>query len=436
MQPTTHSKLQPIGLDLSLDTVRMIQFEQTGQSLRVVAAASQMLDSCDRKATDLINPQMAETVQQLLRGGTFRGRRAIVPLPRQILHVKNLRLPPMPAAELGAVVNFESRNIFPFEEGEARIEFLPAGEVRQGNELRQEVIVVAAKHKDIDRFVGELHNLGLIVDSLDIEPCALYRVIERFVRRREDEQEVHVAVDFGALRTQVLIGKGRDISFFKSIDTGSLSFNQAVSRKLGITVDEARALRRRLQIADEKNQRDPVRQAVSDAIRSQMEELGREISMYFRYYSVTFRGQRPARVRLFGDEALDPQLTAILNATLGVPVEAGRPLFNLNCAAMDNFDPTGPSANWALATGLALKRTTGSFVPRDGTPRAEPPPLAAETPELVTVIGNSAAAHSAPSPAPQGHSSATRPPANDGLSAEERFAAVRRAASIPEVANA
>jgi hypothetical protein len=55
---------------------------------------------------------------------------------------------------------------------------------------------------------------------------------------------------------------------------------------------------------------------VFDATRSTMEELGREIGLCLRYYSVTFRGQRPNKLRLLGGEAADPMLLGVLNAAL------------------------------------------------------------------------------------------------------------------------
>ena len=72
-----------------------------------------------------------------------------------------------------------------------------------------------------------------------------------------------------------------------------------------------------------------MRQAVFDAGRSIMEDLGREVSLCLRYFSVTFRGQRPEKVRLVGGEACDPHLHAVLNTALPIPVETSRPLFSV-----------------------------------------------------------------------------------------------------------
>jgi len=173
-----------------------------------------------------------------------------------------------------------------------------------------------------------------------------------------------------------VIGRGRAISFFKPIDIGGQHLDGDISRKLGITLDEARSLRRRL--IDTANtgagqssaspKRDPVRQAVYDATRSIIEDLAREISLCLRYYSVTFRGQRPARVRLLGGEACDPHLQSILNANLPVPVEPLRPLSHVNTSRMKQSDRRGCLSEWAVALGLGLKLTPQRFQSLDSRP--------------------------------------------------------------------
>lgn len=369
----TRSQLLPIGLDLGHDSIKMLQLEVVGQSLAVKAAQRRSYSDEAKAQPDLRLAAAGEMVRQMLREGAFAGRRVVVALPREMVQVKNFRLPPMPAVELDGAVQLEARNLFPFDVENATVQYLPAGEVRQGNETLQEVIVVAAKNEDVAGFVEQLHRWGLVVDSLDFGPCALYRSIERFIRRREDEQDVHVLVDVGYEASLVSIGRGREISFLKCIEIGGMHLHEAISRKLGIQPAEAQALRRRLveghDASDSTEKRDPVRQAVFDATRSVMEQLGKELSLCLRYQAVTFRGCRPTKVRLLGGEAADAQLQGVLNSIVTIPVEAGRPLYSVDTSRMKATDRRGIMAEWAMALGLGLKRTTARFAPRDGKPR-------------------------------------------------------------------
>ena len=400
----TRAQAQPIGVDIGHDSVKLLQVQVVGNELEVVAAAKQVIPEEVRAQPELRMKTVTDMIRQMLRHQPFIGRNIVTSLPRGIVHVKNLRLPLMPVEELEAAVQFEAKNIFPFETEEAYVRYLPAGEVRQGADTRQEVIVLAAKHDDVEHFIETIHRCG-VLDSLDFEPCAIYRGIERFIRRREDEQEVHVLVDVGLIRSQVIIGKGRDISFVKPIDIGGRNLNEAVSRKLGISIEEARSLRRRLAETNEASdtaRKDPVRQAVHDATRSAMEELGREISLCLRYYSVTFRGQRPNRVKLIGGEACDPQLHVILNSVLTIPAEPARPLRNASISRMKATDRSGLLCEWSVAFGLGLKKTEGYFGSPDGVPRAIRASTGAEVIDLSSAmessdgIGRSVSANATP----------------------------------------
>jgi type IV pilus assembly protein PilM len=394
----TRAQVQPIGLDLGLDSIKMLQLEMSGESLSVVAAAKQVLPEEVRTQPELRLPVAIDAVQQMLRSNPFSGKSIVTSLPREMVHVKNLRLPMMPLAEIESAVQFEAKNIFPFDTDQAIVRYLPAGEVRQGPDTKLEVIALAVRQSDVDGFVEQLHRTGCTIESLDFEPCAIYRSVERFIRRRDDESEVNVLVDVGTRRTQVIIGKGRDISFYKPIDIGSHHFQQDVARKLGITEDEARTLRRRLietgQPTSSDNKSDSVRQAVYDAIRTRVEELAREVGLCLRYYSVTFRGQRPAKLRLLGGEAGDAQMVAILSAALPIPMETGKPLLSVETSRLNESVRREPMSEWAVACGLGLKLTRTYFGARDGKKRdpngkAAPAPSSEvpndiEIPEIVT----------------------------------------------------
>jgi type IV pilus assembly protein PilM len=367
----TRTQIQPIGLDIGRDAIKMLQLEVVGESLSAVAGALKEFPPQSKLQATARMAALPEMLRQMLRQNPFVGRNVVATLPREFLSVKNLRLPLMPEEELDSAVKFEARNIFPFDTEDAQIHCLPAGEVRQGNDVLQEVIVLAARNQDVNGFVEQLHACGVVVQSVDVEPCALFRSVERFTRRREDEQEVHVLVDVGLASTQVVIGKGRDISFLKQIDIGGMQFQEAISRKLSISIEEAQALRRRLAetVDNPAEKKDPVRQAVFDATRSVMEQLGRELSLCLRYQSVTFRGQRPTRLRLMGGEGADTHLQEILNSILTIPIEAPRPLYSIDSSRLKSLQRQQAMGEWALVLGLALRHTTGRFRPRDGRPR-------------------------------------------------------------------
>ena len=392
------SNVHPIGLDIGHDSVKMIQLEQSGNALSVCAAARCALpeqggdwpaESPDHAAVLERSCTRWRTACELIRSmksrEKFRGDRMTAALPRELLHIRHFRLPNSLTKPTGAEMEHQARQLLPIDPQSAQLLYISPGEVRSGSETRQEVILIAALKSDVKLFVDTFKEAGVILDGLDFEPCAMYRAVDRFVRRRDDENELHVLVDVGFDHSQVVIGKGKDIHFIRPIAVGGRNFVQAVSRKLGISFDEARALRRRFEdVSDDAwkssaisdlvipsaiDHDDPIRKAANDATRSAIEELSRQISMCLRYYAVTFRGEPPTQLRLIGGEASDPQLLSILNRCLSIPAELARPLLNVDTLRMKHSDKSAASSSWGLALGLALRFADGPFGPRDGKPR-------------------------------------------------------------------
>ena len=376
MQFTRPTSL-PIGVDCGMRGGRLVQLRIEDDAPMITAASRCIWPDVvrDRIAGErTVRPAaIARTLLRMIDQGEFAGREITLSLPREITMVKNLRLPAMPMEDLLQAAEFEAMAMFGVNEADARVEILPAGEVRQGNELKNEVIAVCVKNADVDKLVEEWHQAGFRPAAIDFEPAALYRTMERFVRRKDDESEVNVLVDIGMRRTTVLIGRGRELSFHKSIEIGGAMLTHAVSRKLGVSAGDADVLRARLAETFDQVRTigsDPVRQAVVDAVRSIVEELARELALCLRYFSVNFRGQRPSRLRVVGGEAADPSLLQLLGNALPVPVEAGRPIANANLSAMRAIDRNERLAEWTHAFGLALKFTKGGFADRMGTARS------------------------------------------------------------------
>src|SRR5262245_48056935 len=134
----TRTQVQPIGLDIGRDAIKMLQLEVVGSggpegsALQAVAGALKEFPQEAKLKAPQRMAALPEMLRQMLRQNPFIGRDIVTTLPREFLSVKNLRLPLMPEEELDSAVRFEARNIFPFDTEDAQIHCLPAGEVRQG----------------------------------------------------------------------------------------------------------------------------------------------------------------------------------------------------------------------------------------------------------------------------------------------------------------
>lgn len=337
--------VRPIGLDVGTDSVKMLQLWARPGGAEVIAAARRALRAEDRTPDSLVACLEAMSAQ-----APFVGRRLIATLPPEIIHTRTLRLPALPLDPLQAM-RAEAADLFPFDLSDAMVRFLPVGLIQQNNNSR-EFIAFAARNGDVAAFLGSLRRAGFRVDSLQIGALAAYRS----THVAQDPQEVRAVLDLGARRATLVMGRGENINFIKTIEIGGRHFDQAVGHKLGLDDSEVRQLRRRLSrpAATLPLRGNPVASAIFDATRGLAQNLAHQVAMCFRYHAITFRGQRPSRLALLGGQAADPNLRHILSSALSLPAEPVNPLEGMNIRAMRPSDCEPPAGEWGICAGLGL----------------------------------------------------------------------------------
>lgn len=358
-------KRLPIALDFGDDGVKLLQMRQVGGTLAVTA--------CGRwRAPQSLAPDpkgrresMVAAVRDMLRRGGFRGRRAVSALPCSQMGIKNVRLPQMPEHELRQAVAWEASERLGFRQGVDQLSYIKAGQVRTAAENRDEIIILTAGEQIVRDRLELLDEMGLRAEHVEAEPVALFRGFERFLRRCADEQVVSVVIDVGVTSTRVVVARGRQIVFIKSIDIGGRNFNEVVAGHLNLSYAEAAELRtQKLRehsgaLPGEEPRREDdsdVNWTLYDAVRGEVERLTREISLCLRYCAVTFRGLHPAGVIVTGGEAYDPVLMELLGEQLGIECQAGRPMSGFDLSAVDfGGNRRGSLAEWALCVGLAVR---------------------------------------------------------------------------------
>lgn len=361
----------PIGVDVGSESVKILQLALRPSGPAVAAAVRARIPDDVRGDPDARVVFAGETLRNALRRGGFHGRRIVASLPRELVHYKAHRLPPMPAGDLVMAARIDARDLFRFDPDSADVQCLDAGEVRQGDDGRREVILVAAGKKYIDDFVRALHRAGGRVASLEVEPCALRRSAQRVAAAASaaaDDRPPQVLLDIGSVQSRIVICKGECIRLVKLVDVGADHLREAVSRKLGVPPAEAEQLRRRANAnAASAKPADGVRQVIHDATRHAVETLAREVLASVRYHAATFDDIAPRRIDLLGGAADDPQVRSIVSATLSMPAEPLSLFAGIDAAAIPSADRTPSLGEWAVALGLALK----------GVPPFPAPPQAA-----------------------------------------------------------
>lgn len=392
----------PIGVDPGEGTARLVQLVRTAERVNARAFAEETYEPGDSSA-------WIAAVSRALDSAPFVGRRVVAALPEDVLHVRTVRIPvSVPNGSIKGAAFAEAATLFPFPLAGEIVQCLPAcdmqAEAGNAGEPQREVVVLAALRSRVDGFVELLQSAGVVIESLDATPCALFRA----AMWSSPVSEANVVVDVGRRQTDVVIGRGSTINFIKPIDVGGWHLDQTVARKLNAAHAEASQMRRRVSVGAAAGGAGPaplelkaVDQAVADCMRGPLEQISRTLALYLKYHAITFRGPGPQCIHLTGGEADNDLLRESISAATGLPVAtvdsfttfAARgpgdrlmPGLSNGSEGVEGFDTAGKrgagelsasqsagggsrNAGWELAAGLALKKLQGIGKLSDLPPR-------------------------------------------------------------------
>ncbi len=351
-----HNQVGPIGLDIGYDAVRMIQLGHSEEGLCVVAADSVRIDTPEDSDELQDRAMIVDAIKEMRSGGEFVGRDVVVRLPNDTVKIKSMRLDIVDPGKIDQYMNEQVAVHFDLNAGVDEIRNIVAGNVHQGDDIKSEVIFFGVDRATIASQISIAEDAGLVPISIDVVPCSLFRSFQASHRREEDQDLVSVFVEVGTKFTTVVIGRGREISFIKQIPIAGEQFNLEVAEKLNITCEEAGVLRGRLHSQDDEGIDSATRQMVIDAMNNTIEQLAREVSLCFRYYAVTFRGERPEEAVFTGGEAYESTLLNALKRHLGIEIKIAQPLRGFDLSRTDLKDGDHSElCEWAVAVGLSMK---------------------------------------------------------------------------------
>lgn len=394
-----HNSTLPIGVDVGASGVKLMQLQEEGGLLRVTAAARRNFSKPLPDDPGQKRSEIERALQGALEMSRFKGDACVLAPSASDLLIRAVRLPSMTDDERRKAVRWEASERFTVPMDELEVEWIRAGEVAQGHDTRDEVILVASRHATLGAFLDAVLGAGLRPVAVDAPFLASARTLTRSLRRQEDESVVRLIIDVGLSVSTVCITRGREAAFVKPIDIAGRDFNRAVAERLNLDPDAARQLRiERMAEMSEPAERekwggppqrssggstvDRVSRAAYEAVRPLMHDLAQEAALCLRYYSVTFRGARPEYACVIGGESREPNLASILTEHLKLEARAVSPLDGIDVTAAEmRLDRRHASlTDWAVAAGLSMRGASmfqSSYAPlrpaRAGRPASPAP---------------------------------------------------------------
>jgi len=382
-------KVYPIGVDLGSCSLKLVQLTQNSSGLSLVAAARA---DVPREIQDIPSERQEwyiDSFRELLSSKPFKGRRVISCLAAREMLVQHLRVPKMDEKHLEKALPWEAQGKVPFNINTARLHHIVAGEVYDGAECKQEVILMAASATVVKQHLNLIERTKVQVDTINVEPLALVNCFLHLLEKDGAEQKGTMLVDLGHSCSKVVITHGADVAFCRTIGIGAEQMVRAICDKL--SVDYGEAARLYLEYFLNVGRSEPAGKSggaaaagsgevggsvepkegaavateeeglgarVKEAILLSQQNLAEEIRSCVRYHDLVFGSQPVGRAIFVGGQAKNKSLCRQLARNLGLPAQLGDPLARIEPSSLvgkhSDLAADERHCDWAVAFGLSL----------------------------------------------------------------------------------
>lgn len=227
-----------ISVDVGSHSVKAIQMSKAGGRLRVDGAGCSLVDRNEFN----IDPTQAQAraVREALRRISPSQSVFVGALPAQTVVIRYPRFREMSDAELDRAVQAEAGQNIPYELADVFLDWVKLETVTEGEENAVKVLLVAARHEDIDNRLMVADEANLQYTVLGVDSLALADAAEGCDFLRVGESVA--IVNLGASSTSIHFIKDGVSNFIRDVNWGARELVQTISRARHCEEPEAERL--------------------------------------------------------------------------------------------------------------------------------------------------------------------------------------------------
>jgi type IV pilus assembly protein PilM len=339
------------GLDIGHNTIRVMQLDLTHKMPRLKGYGSVAFDPAAIVDGVIVKPEIvSRAALHLFRKGLvgdISTNRVAVSLPANHAFTRAVRLPKIGPEDIAEAVQAEAEQYIPGHADNLYLDYMTLREDDEGIE----VFIVAMSKAIIDSYMMLMHLLGLEAVLFDTSIGASARLFAH------DSQSTvpSLLVDFGTGSTEITVFN-HGIVVLGTVSFGGDDITKSISRKLGITPQEALVLKSRYGLSSSL-----VQKQVAAAVEPSLDLLIKEIRRTIRYYEQRYVKEPPiGQIVAMGGGANMPGLTDYLTDRLRLPTRSFDPAPYIEFGHLKHFY-SADRASFVTAAGLAVAHPSEVF---------------------------------------------------------------------------
>ncbi|OLE52139.1 MAG: hypothetical protein AUG51_19470 [Acidobacteria bacterium 13_1_20CM_3_53_8] len=343
------SKKGLVGLDIGSSSVKAVELQGKGNNIQLVSLGYESLpeDSIvDGQIMELNN--VSNAVQNIFRSNQMKTERVAAGVSGNSVIVKNIVVPQMSEEELEESIEWHAEEHIPFDITDVSLDYQITG---NGADALH-VLMAACKREKVSNIRQAIQLAGKEPAVIDVDAFALQNCYE--VNYRPQPGDVVALLNIGASTMNINILNGVRSVFTRDVSVGGSQYTSLLQKELGLTFDQAEAVKRGMQLPDGVEQTQ-----ISSIMETVSEILGLEIQKTMDFYRATADDNEATvhRILISGGGSKLPGLRDYLAKRFEMQVEVFDPFRQITVDAR-KFDPDYMREvvpEMAVAVGLALR---------------------------------------------------------------------------------
>jgi len=222
-----------LGLDLGSHTIKAVELRQTLRGLEPVQLQLHPRAEIDLPSADG-RQQFAEGLARFVELHDLSTEHVVTALPSDRVSTRRLEFPFRERRKLAQAVPFELEGLIPFELEDVFIDWAMAG----GERGTAVVAATVVQRQDVEETLTVLDEAGSSPRVLEAEGLSLANLAAVF-----DISGTRLIVDLGHRKTTVCLMVDEHPISARSIPVGGLALTRAMSKDLGLSLDDAEHLK-------------------------------------------------------------------------------------------------------------------------------------------------------------------------------------------------
>ena len=339
-----------IGLDIGSSAVRAVQVSTRRGTATLDRLGQVTLPPGAVRDGEIVDADaVVVALKQLWTQYKLKSRKVALGVANQQVVVRQIDVPYLPEKELRASLQFQVQDQIPIALDHAVLDYhvLDEYENEAGDKFSR-LMLVAAQRDMIDSLLDVVERAKLTPVGLDLYAFAVLRSLAP--ERVLSDHGGQLLIDVGSSVTNIMVHHNGVPSFVRILLMGGNSITEALVSALGLTHEDAEAAKAGFDADGISGD------AVSGLISERINRLVDEIRGSVDYYKAQTDAVSIDAVMLSGGGSLLRGLQERLESTLGLPVDRGRPLQDLQVGKVGlDQDQLGEAEPYmAVAVGLAM----------------------------------------------------------------------------------